>query len=655
MEKNSDPTPSPVVEIKKDNGSRTEKLKSKAEDSETLSEQIDLEMNELDILIGELTEEFEFFATENNLSGKEKTKQSKKVLGVFKSDIIKVGKRRDNDAKLAKIKEIQEKIKEKINGYILEEENEEDFNDLVLATNKCLEDLRKKYDQFILNNNLSEDEKPQFNQFISEYNERIKVALAEKNKKELEEIGYDIKANLESDIIIEDEEVESGDDKKVEKEIFNRELIMKDFNSFFDELRRKFIKFEKVYKGSDKESCEKLERNIKYWAGKIKNFESIEIPGDEDIKKIMQLHDEIKKWTEESWTELHRAGKFELTIHSNQRNLKKKSEDLSDSKNVLQDLDHIDLHGIEIPAIKSVEEIEQEKKIFELEEKFGKPGTIYARDDKKTGFPIDSFEIVGYELGDKDVDTFVAVKKLVDDEEIETKIDLERFKKDKIYVRVAEDVDEDAAGEGAIETEEDILSAKEISELVALVKEIKEEKGNLDIDKIELNKKFKDFLLAHKDEKEFNKGLLKAIHLLEDRFAEIDRKFRQMNVDGQANQELLDEIKKLDSEMIAIIDANWEEELEKFKELKDIAEAGLLKFTDKEKSIVEKSNEIVAGFIEDFRKDFDWDNFPKKKIDEFLDIQAIAFLMETFTSKKWFIGNEENVAEFIIKNRNKTK
>lgn len=193
-------------------------------------------------------------------------------------------------------------------------------NDFTLEVDNLLKDLDKKYTQYVLDNKLGDFEKGQFDKIISEYKKDIQEAVTEKNKEKLEEIFIDIEARLGSDIEMRDVEVENNsieNDNGAENKNFNQESIIKELNSFFDELRAKVVKFEKVYKGSDKESCEKLERNIKYLAGKIRNLENIKSPNIEDMKKMMQLHDEIKKWTEENWTELHRTKKFELATRDN--------------------------------------------------------------------------------------------------------------------------------------------------------------------------------------------------------------------------------------------------------------------------------------------------------------------------------------------------
>ncbi|MDD3498309.1 MAG: hypothetical protein PHH24_02245 [Candidatus Moranbacteria bacterium] len=71
-------------------------------------------------------------------------------------------------------------------------------------------------------------------------------------------------------------------------------------------------------------------------------------------------------------------------------------------------------------------------------------------------------------------------------------------------------------------------------------------------------------------------------------------------------------------------------------------------FSEKEKKIMEGSEKIVAAFIEKQKNDFDFDNFPKKRLKGFLETQAVKFLMDKFKSYNIFRGKEEDVAEVIV-------
>lgn len=297
-----------------------------AESEEPLDVQIDRELENLNSLISKLELEIS-----NCLDTKEREEREIEK-GEFLKKIGKLGKK-STESKLNKIIKLKKEIEGSIGNEIaVEERNKEELDNLILATNKCLEDLRKKYDQFASENNLNDSEKEQLNQIISEYQELIQGAVSENNKGKLEGIGYDIKADLENDIEIVEEEIEKNDgNEKTESGIFNREAIMKDFNSFFDKLRIKLVEFEgKCRDDNGKEACEKLGKNIRYWARKINDFESIKNPSHEDIEIIMQLHDEIEKKTEENWIKLYEDGKFELATRDDLERDREKAKNMEE-------------------------------------------------------------------------------------------------------------------------------------------------------------------------------------------------------------------------------------------------------------------------------------------------------------------------------------
>lgn len=205
-------------------------------------------------------------------------------------------------------------------------QNIEGKDTLDAQINRELEDLNLLIGKLetSISSSLDAKDKEEKKDILKKVEQAINLKNTKNKLKKLIKLKEDIKAVLGIDIEIEkDGELVEENNGKEEIVGFNREVVMKEFNSFFDELRKKFAKFEVVYKVSDKESYEKLGRNIEYWAGKINDFEKIENPSNEDIKRIMQLHDEIEKWTKENWTELHRVGKFELAIDD----YKKKDEE----------------------------------------------------------------------------------------------------------------------------------------------------------------------------------------------------------------------------------------------------------------------------------------------------------------------------------------
>ena len=190
--------------------------------------------------------------------------------------------------------------------------------------------------------------------------------------------------------------------------------------------------------------------------------------------------------------------------------------------------------------------------------------------------------------------------------------------------------------------EEKVLSSEELKKVLSL-----ERREKMSENREALRKKFGSFILRHQGE-EFGKVMLHRILDLDDKFAQINRKFKKMEESDEMDENILNEINKLDGEIINLVSSNWEDELLKFKESSEGAE---FKFTEKEKNIVEKSKEIANRFVEGARSKFPWEKFPQERVDFTLETQAVFFLMEEFRKRKFFAGNEESVAEFIIKNR----
>ncbi|MFZ2154077.1 MAG: hypothetical protein WAV16_02485 [Candidatus Moraniibacteriota bacterium] len=658
-----------------------------------LKKQIKSEMRGLDYLVEELEAKLDCLVLDNKLKNIE---QIRKDMGAFRFAVLELKQQEDSNEKLSKMQKIKEEMQKIIKGDIFSEgENDEDFNDLISDINKYLGDLDKRYAQYILDNNLGDFEKEQFDKIISEYKKDIQEAVTEKNKEKLEEIFVDIEARLGSEIEIQDEKLVAVNAEEEKLDIGDGEVIQEDIKddnrkevphiikkaikdrSFAEELAAHEIskktedirKNDKISKELIADDIKKIKKDVYSLIGffdkklgefkkaypeavdfqnkistvidqykeKANEFNTIKEVDRGTLVRINQLHHEMQEWADKDWVELY-AKKMGMGIFEKEKD-----------EVVLHDLDDVELHGAGASAIanKIAQETERDRKISELEDKYGKPETDYARYDE-TGFPIDGFTVIGYELGIDDENTFVIVKRLVDEKDVEEKIDLNKFEKDKRYIRVAENVTKADSADN-VQANKKNLSSEEMEALLSLINEIKEEKGNLDIDKIELNKKFHDFLLIHKEERVFNKAKLNSIHSLHDGFAEIGRDIKQMNISGQADEALLDKIKKLDSEMIVALNADWEAELKEFNESKNVAEAGI-QFNEKEKKIVEKSKEVIVKFIDKSKSEFNWDDFPQKRIAMMLEIQAVALLMREFKRRDLFIDRGEDVAEFIIKN-----
>lgn len=469
----------------------------------------------------------------------------------------------------------------------------------------------------------------------------------------------------EADDVADLPEVEIGDEVSDEveseenKNIFDRKVIISDFNSFFDELRKKLVNFEKIFSKDDEEFCEKLEKNINYWARKIKEFEGIENPNEEELTEIMQLHDEIKELINEDWVDLHKKGLLSLNAYQYKKNLKKINKEFNkeDDAEPFPNLTEEGLYGDNSFVIENVNRDAKKQVIEGLENKYGKVGKNYFKYDA-AGNLVEKITIRKYELGGID-NNFVYVDSKLKSKTIEKKINLNEFKsfladyikEDLLNIETEEDGNERLNPSEAVgkilekELAGDVL--KDLShEEISGKKENEVETVDIKLEKIsnslyELNDKFKYFVLKNKGEL-FNKELLKRIHLLQDEVITVQK----IKGEGTGKKGLLDD---LYSRINGLIIENWEESLIEFKKSQEQEE---VEFNEQEMDIIEKTKKIALAFIEKSKNEFDWTNFPKGRLDMVLEIQAVAFLMQKFKENKIFINKEEKVAEFIVENKN---
>ena len=114
-----------------------------------------------------------------------------------------------------------------------------------------------------------------------------------------------------------------------------------------------------------------------------------------DIVKLNQAYDKFYLLTRKNWEEEYKKRR------SNREDNQKEEKEVALNNSPLRDLNIKDYHGSESPVIKEINRRPRERFINFLEEKFGKPGTIYLK-KSKNGFPIGTIEILSYEIG-KDI------------------------------------------------------------------------------------------------------------------------------------------------------------------------------------------------------------------------------------------------------------
>lgn len=182
------------------------------------------------------------------------------------------------------------------------------------------------------------------------------------------------------------------------------------------------------------------------------------------------------------------------------------------------------------------------------------------------------------------------------------------------------------------------LSEAERMELASL---IEEKLADVNSDYALVLKKFHDFRESNKEAVDFNKIIFRKIAAVDEKRSQLRKIVKQA---VSLNQEVLNDLIDLDEEIIILTREDWREELEKNS-------GDILRLSEKEKNIVEKSKEVVNKYIKKAKTKFPWDDFPKGRIDELLEIQAMAFLMQEFKKRSLFIDRAEDIAELIIKNR----
>ena len=603
---------SPVVE-KIEIEKKTKKESAVAEDSEALDAQVESEMEKLEGLLEELERKFEFFASENNLIGKEKTEKKKEMVGVFKTDIVKVGEKKNSELKLSKILEIQEAILKNIEVNNSEAKTIYPLDQEEIVSNGEKEETSQMRELDSFNNELTKGLEEEFlssesleiaddkkNLIVGESNgdNGVKQVPEEKYSKNIidkaikdKKFAQDLANHEIAEEIASIEKASERNKKELKGDI---EKFKKELPVVFNEIRKKFISFHKKFSGSEegKLFTDKLEGTINGYAKKIHEFDVIDIYDTRTLTKINQLHHELETWLDKDWNELSKR-KMETGVFKNE------------ADGALEDLDLGDLHGSDSPVAESVEEMERNKKVTDLEKEYGRSGASYVKNGK-SGFPEDSFTIVGYYIGEDEKNTGVIIGKLVDEKYVEETIELKKFKKYiEIYTRDIGNIDKIEKTEND-ESNRESLSKEERVELVAL---IGEKWVDIENDYASLMKQFHDFRDEYKDEVKYHKLLLrKTLDINEKKI--ILGKVVKENV--QISQELLNELMELDDKIINFIKSDWNKELKEFK--------GEIEFTSEEKEAITELADAFEGFRDSLEKGSSWDEYNDEERNIVLDI-----------------------------------
>ena len=399
-----------------------------------------------------------------------------------------------------------------------------------------------------------------------------------------------------------------------------------------NKLDGKLKNFQKLYP-NDIEFQNKISKIISNYKNKVKKFDVIEENDRETLVKINQLHHELQEWVGRDWLKLYERKK--------------------ETETVLHNLNDVDLHGKDSPVIENINELEKMDKKAALEKKYGKIGASYIRHDK-SGFPSDSFTIVGYEIGEDAESNFVVIDRLKRDgevagsdlekENIETKIGLKEFKKYKVgYRKEVENV-----GDKNKETKGNIveLLKEEREELEKLVQEKVSETDNLLSDSEGIFNGIKKEL-SEDDLKGIEKRIISCkigLNNIKNLIAKDSEIYKDTRVLGIMNN-LEEKVKRLSSDV---------SEIEKIQHEKNIA------FNEVQKEKIKILTELFRkkDYIESLET-VDWDGYredDKIKAIELITKSQIRLILSTM--KDVFDSTEtiEKAVDeiFTILNKNKS-
>lgn len=212
------------------------------------------------------------------------------------------------------------------------------------------------------------------------------------------------------------------------------------------------------------------------------------------------------------------------------------------------------------------------------------------------------------------------------------------------YIKVAEEkqIKESIDGESdnTVINELKDLSEEELGLTPDNIKsrEIEEKFEKIDGKVALLRKRFKDFVLQHKEEWEFNRELLKEMHLIIDDWFALRK--------SERNEEDLEKLEDLSGGIDKLIEGDWEEELRKYREEKvNTKEKKENIFTPEEMEDIEK----LKNYIEKFRaENLDgepvWQKMSELGKSEFLR----ALILNAFEKVNIFSDkNEDEITEII--------
>lgn len=648
--------PEELINPREDKFLKEEELRGEKEllnINEIIEAQLSVELSEISILLEELKVNFENFIDGKNLTKKEENKLRKKVIGVFEGKIKKITKKNNSDKKLEEFKAIK--------------------NDLTRISKLGMEDLVEGVES-LRESALSDDKKNEKDSIISpaEVEADIEVEtepvsviesidqikIIEKEEKPISPIIK--KAIMDKDFAgqMMENEISKQNNGKNERERVRKEIsdFIADMDSLLVEFEEKEGRFNEAFPGMDK-ILENIKKTKQAYQDRLEKFRTL---GENDytqknLVEINQLHNRLCKILEIDWNQYYKEKmNLEDDTHSSvESNPKIESVEIkkaSDNKNnqvlideieteqvndlpietdkiVLEDLTDHEFEGVHSPIIDNIRKSERQKII----NKYGEINDVYLKYGEG-GFPMDSIVIVGYELNGPD-NNFVEIEKVIKGKNVKEKLNLNEFDE---YL-MAGGYEREKIIESDIGSKEKLTQEEQL-ELQKFVEEIL---AKIDADLVSL----KDLLKT----KDVGDKIKDRISLYEENGLRKIKEIIAKDKDIFESQDIFNLVNTLHLKIRTILDNLIDEPKE---EISENEEEKSIEFSEDERNKIELIEKSLTGITEKWKSEFSWgDDFPKGRIEQMLEIQTLVFLKKNFREKGWFVGKEEETAEFILKNK----
>lgn len=613
-------------------------LKSNIESSqsqEIISAELNLELGEVDVLLGEIQIKVDDYIEGKNLSKKEAGRIKRKI-------IVPVQKKRDRN----------KNKKNKESGLVgLKELKSEIEKALGMGVEAYLEYL----------------ENPGFIEEVSAQGAgESKQVESKSNDAKSESVIIDeggLELDLNNDEVIQSET--NGAEFQINEEISEKERIRKDIEEFIVDMEILLIEFEKKkdeFKNNFSETGrveENMNTTSRAYRERMEKFKQLK---DEDLNQeklveINQLHNRLCKLLEIDWNEYYKEkirsreesnelkkDKNGILVDENMSVENKNSKDGLDNDGlakvtgtVLEDLKDHEYEGQHSPVIEKVNRADKREFLRGLISKYGDVGTVYFKYDEKGDY-LGRITLAEYDLSGPDFFVVLNVKnrgKKRKEEKI--KLDeLGEYLREYInedWLNIKKDIELDGKITSDEKKELESFTKERIQETEEVLKNLKEEYFKLEKPG------------QSKEEKEKTERRMQVYELSLVKIKDIVNKdpkaFETQSIFNLV-EELYIKIKTLEDN---IKDGLGNEN----REMEELMSG----FSEAEKKVFEKMLVASGDLKNQMKERLDWGKLSGKRIEQMTEDQVILFLMSNFEKKGIFVDREEVVAEFIIKKTKK--